>query len=208
MRDFFSSSYSSHIRSPAGRILNKTVGALNEHNTLPKLITFMIDDDIVKDISDTSTLFAKIKGITHWLLKEVKKAIDTYKEYLPVKSKKDFIPHVLWMAPPMHKSFLNNKKREMFADCLLKEVKFHKGMTCLRMKKIWDPEDSNSFIADSNRFTSEGFAKYWLSIDSAIRYWNVAICLKINQNPRKRPNNLDRFHWKSSDSYRNHKRRF
>ena len=35
VRDFTNGRYSSHIRSPAGRLINCFIKALNEHNTLP-----------------------------------------------------------------------------------------------------------------------------------------------------------------------------
>ena len=95
----------------------------------------------------------------------------------------------------------------MLSDCLSKEVKFHKDMSCLKMVKIWDSDDSNAFVYNSNRFTSEGLDKYWLSIDSAIRHWNVAIYPKIGKMQRKSNQIKDKYHWSHrSTSYNPHRR--
>ena len=51
-------------------------------------------------------------------------------------------------------------------------------MTTLEMIKVWDHNDSNLFISESYRFTAEGLKKYWMSADSAIRYWVTALSNK------------------------------
>ena len=185
------------------------VKALNEHNTLPKLIVMVLDDDITSEIRNDRERYGNIKDITYWLISRTRQAIDTYKDYLPIKSKKSHWPHVLWISLPMHKNFSDdeNKKRELFRDCLAREVKFAKGMTNLKMIKVWDFDDENNFIREANRFTSEGLAKYWLSIDSAIRYWCVAIYPKLDPgtapklSKKRRIHRQDKYHWSSHETH-------
>ena len=52
-------------------------------------------------------------------------------------------------------------------------------MTLLKMVKVWSHEDSTLFLHDAYRFTSAGLTKYWMSIDSAIRYWDMVHAAKM-----------------------------
>ena len=136
IRDFFSSKNTSLNRIVAGRIINNLINALNEHNTLPKLIVVIQDDDIIYDMQDKPSLFFIVKGLITWMMRETTKAIEIYKDYLPAKAKKVGWPHILWIAPPQLKFFHNNKDHKMLADCLHKEVCFHQNMTVLNMLKF------------------------------------------------------------------------
>ena len=198
IRDFSSSRYLTNNRSVAGRILNKFIDALNEHNTLPKLIVFILDDDLVASIPGDAVHY-QVQKLTAWLFREVKKALDIYKDYLPNKAKKENYPQFLWIALPMHKNFgsENNRKRQDHADVLIELAKTSMDTLVLKMIKIWDPQDDNSFLYDAYRFPSDGLVKYWSSIDSAIRFWSVAIEYKV-QNKKtkiKRNHRQDKFHW-------------
>ena len=81
-------------------------------------------------------------------------------------------------------------------------------MTTLKMLKVWDYNDPAAYLSQSNRFTSEDLVKYWASVDSAIRYWSVALDpakLSSNKTAKKAFNpkrNFDKFHWKRSISRR------
>ena len=48
VRDFISSHFSTNESSPLGHIRSNLIKALNEHNTLPKLLVVVLDDDITK----------------------------------------------------------------------------------------------------------------------------------------------------------------
>ena len=109
------------------------------------------------------------------------------------------------MLPPTHQYFgpANNGLRLQQGKCLLDIIKTKKDMSTLHMKKIWEHDDHNSFLKESNRFTTTGLSKYWLSVDSAIRYWNTAIAPKIGKTPRRQTTSLQhsKFHWKSHETY-------
>ena len=194
MHDFFSSRYTSHNRSTAGRIINQFIKALNEHNTLPKLVVVILDDDLITDIPNNSSTFMKIRDIMKWLFRQFEHNLKIYKDFLPVKAKMALLPHVLWIAPPVHKYFRNNRRCEMLTDCMQKHVKMYQHMSVLKLIKIWDPEDSSSYIYENDRFTSDGLVRYWLSVDSAIRYWNVAIFSKLGRKNEKK-SYKDVYHW-------------
>ena len=99
---------------------------------------------------------------------------------------------------PTHMYFKNNHKREIAKDHLLKEAKFYKNMSVLRMVKVWEEDNPNLFNNHSYRFTSEGLAKYWLSVDSTIRYWNTAIHPKLGKLHSicsNKSKGYDKYHW-------------
>ena len=160
VRDFSSSQYHSHNHSTMGRILNCLINALNEHNTLPKLIVVVLDDDIAATFekSGKQDIPQQLHRVTRWLVWQFDRAIKTYNDYLPVKSKKFGTPHVLWISPPMHIYFgdYNNQLRVEQGLCLSEIIKTFKFMSSLQMLKVWDHEDHNAFIKDSYRFTAEG----------------------------------------------------
>ena len=188
--EFVSSRYHSHNPSVLGRYVNNLVYVLNKSSTegLPRLIVVVTDDDIVKNIKMMSTASLQIGILFDWLTKEFNKAIVSFRDYLPAKSKKLGQPHVLWISPPTHKYFGHsaNKKRLIQSECLESIVKFQDNMSVLKMLKVWDENDSNLFVPDAYRFTTDGLCKYWMAVDSAIRYWNVALFPKLQQNRKNR----------------------
>ena len=177
-------------RSVISRIWNSLVNAFNEHEQLPKVIVVVLDDDVVKYVKTTNpeATALVIDRITQWLIREFDRSIFTAKYFLPQKAKKADEPHVLWIAPGTHKYFgdLNNKKRIYQTDSLESFVKVKENMTILKMIKFWDHEDSSFFIYDSYRFTAQGLKNYWLAIDSAIRFWSVAIAPKLKFKNKKK----------------------
>ena len=44
--------------------------------------------------------------------------IASYKEKLLTKSKKEYFPHLIWIAPPLHKYFPDNVKQWRFTEAL------------------------------------------------------------------------------------------
>ena len=186
--DFFSSSFTSHNRSCAGRIINNLIKALNEFNTLPKLVVCVLDNDLVRNIDNGKNMYSRVKRLAKWLMKEFTKAVDIYKDFIPSKAKREKFPQFLWIEPPLHENFRDNAKRKALSECLTNQAKFHHNTTVLKLVKIWSSDDLNNFDYETNRFTAEGLANYWWSVDSAIRYWNVAIYPKIGKQPQKNSN--------------------
>ena len=186
------------------RIRNNIVHALNEHTILPKLIVIVPDDDIITE-KDFSCMDINIgyRRIIRYLAKEIIKAIDIYKDYLPNKSKRFSIPHTLWIAPPTHKNFTteNNDHRRRFADSLEQVISELTNMSVLRMVKVWDQDDSKNFVYETYRFTSLGLTRYWQSVDAAIRYWTVVVTQKLakNQNKSSKNKSFRPNQWKHSD---------
>ena len=189
-----SSKYKSSNPSVMGRIVNNVVYGLNKHKKLPKIIVLVPDDDLVRGIHCTDVMLIQISMITEWVVGEIVKAIEMYKEVLPLKCKRPNFPYVLWIAPPTHCYFgdSDNKRREVQTECLERIAKIHENFSVLKVIKYWDHNDSNAFIYDSYRFKAEGLKKYWLGVDAAIRFCNVVILPKLTAAKHKLKFNRNR----------------
>ena len=111
------------------------------------------------------------------------RSLDSYKDVLPARSKRDNFPHILWVAPPTHKFFseANNEKRVKFTTALSTVVSLQQNMSMLKLVKHWSHDDSNLFLQEQYRYTADGLAKYWLSVDASIKFWDVAILKKFTK---------------------------
>ena len=212
VRDFVSSHFSTNESSPLGRIRSNLIKVLNKHNTLPKLIVVVLDDDTTKITKHLTEPSVTATQIVHWFLREFHKSIDIYKDWLPIKAKTANLPHILWITPPTLKLFSahDNARRENFTKILQSTAAKYPEMSCLNLLKIWDGQDSSLFVRDAYRFTAQGLCDYWASVDSAIRYCFTAIISKIEkksslsaQKPRNHCHNYNRYHWPSSLSHQN-----
>ena len=196
LKTFTSSAYPSLNKSPLGRTFNNVVRAINELQTLPKLIVMVTDNDLVKYIRSSigeELLTKQIQRSYNWLGNQLQRSFMTFKEFLPEKAKRQHIPQVLWILPPTHKNFdeTDNMKRSIAGQAIRTLVNTKEGMAALQMLKIWDHEDGSNFMRENYRFTTQGLTNYWLSIDSAIRFWCVAISRKceIKRRIGKKPTN-------------------
>ena len=174
---------------------------INEHTVLPKLIVVVVDDDIIKNVPAhirSSELQRFYEHILNSLLINIRRSIDAYKDILPNKAKRENIPHVLFIAPPSHTHFkeLDNQKRSLFTVALANSVSLQKNMSMLKLLKIWNHEDGENFNKESNRYTATGLKRYWLSVDSAIKFWCTALSKKFdkksNNKTFQRPNHMEK----------------
>ena len=196
--EFLSSKYS-NVRSAPCRLRNNLVKAVNDCKEVPKLIVIVVDADITRYIHlrDDMDRTVAIGKITEWLLRECYRAVESFKDYLPKKAKRVNLPQFLWMLPPTHKYFTRsaNEKRIIQGNFLTTVAKLYQNMAVLRMLKVWDHEDGAAVLYDNTRFTAQGLTNYWLSVDSAIRYWNVVLSPKTgNENKFRKQKN--KYKWK------------
>ena len=209
VREFLSSRRESHVRSVLTRIRNNLVHGFNDQVALPKLIVVVMDDDIIKNIYGNclEEAILQIEPLINWLVREFEKLILTMKDVLPTRAVRDHLPQVLWMCPPVHTVFgdSGNMMRQELTHAIKRIVDTKKDMSTLSMIKVWDSEDRGNIMENGLRYTSQGLKNYWLSIDSAIRYWCTAICPKIGQ---KRMKNNPRFNNRSDKWFNpNYRRR-
>ena len=105
-----------------------------------------------------------------YLLEQFHRDVVAYKEKLPTKAKREYIPHILWIAPPVHKYFYNNEQRTRFARVLESLVQKYPEMACLQLKKVWNEQEGGLYLKDQSRFTDRGLSTYWLSVDAALNF--------------------------------------
>ena len=204
---FKTNEYDSHIRSMLGRIRNELTKAVNKSSNLPTIILFVLDDDIVRmtDIKSTTNASDYFSPVMNWLINEVQKIIAARKDQLPNKALNPQEPRIYWVEAPQHKNFENNLFRRKFNSSLQNVVDLQKDMRMMRLKKVWDYDDSSLFR--NEHFTSDGLVKYWEAIDSSLHF-NENIFQKTgsftpkpaqSSKPNFRPG--DRFKWhKNSDA--------
>ena len=60
--------------------------------------------------------------------------------------------------------------------CMKTALKANHNHITLQMKNVWDYYDTGSFSLD--RYTTQGFHKYWGAIDSAIEFWHTNLAPK------------------------------
>ena len=148
----------------------------------------VVDDDIITSIPGKNTYDGDILGkqyqrVMNGLIKMLTRSLDTFKDLLPQRAKRDHLPHILWIAPPTHKYFSegNNEKRGRFTSALATVISLHQNMSMLKLVKHWNHDDGNLFLQEQYRYTAEGLTKYWLSVDASIKFWDVAISKKFEK---------------------------
>ena len=116
VREYFTSKYleKSGIKNIITRIHNAFMKGINEHSQLPRLIVLVMDDDIIRggrceDDADFTVFYTRILDYIMW---DMDKQLNLYKELLPSKCKREGIPHILWLAPPTHKNFYSRNNEE------------------------------------------------------------------------------------------------
>ena len=70
----------------------------------------VLDDNLVAELSSQGFEIIA-EDLTRWLIRETRRALDTYRDYLPHKAKRDHFPQVLWILPPVHKFFGEGNNR-------------------------------------------------------------------------------------------------
>ena len=188
---FCSDKYSSHIRNILARVINTTVQALTNTKMLPKIMIFMMEDDIIKflDHNDygATELFGKIIS---YLDAEIRKIILTFKDNLPNKCKRNGQPHMIWISPSMHKNYNNNALRRKFGGELEQILKGRNATTVLRLKQLWNTDDPNLVFEHSSRLSPTGENRIWRAVDRTIWYADTILFGRTttNQLPQRRPN--------------------
>ena len=169
-------SHESNIRSVLARIKFQLVKALEKEDTLPKNILVLLDDDIIRRVEakcndeEYESLSGIFKEIIHWLFNQFRKIINVRLEQLPEKCKRIGFPKVYWVEAPQHENFNNNLARRKMNSAIQAEASLQMDMSIMRMKKVWEPENSQLYLASHSRFTTEGIFKYWGSIDNALEF--------------------------------------
>ena len=157
---------------------------------LPKLIVFVLDDDLIrlftKELkSEAEEADIHLSGfskpmtrVLNHIMTHLERSIASFKENLPAKCLQAGFPQILWIHPPSHVLFSNNSLRYKFGKCLEELAKIHDNTFSLMLKKVWDPNDKNLYMADRKRYTVAGFRSYWEAVDKTIRYCDAVLLKK------------------------------
>ena len=192
------------------RLRNLMATTLEGQILFPKFIVLVADDDIIKCLNHSGYGISKNLGrLVNNIMGYYSRIIETYKEYLPNKSKRQDYPHIIWIEAPLHEAFHNNEERGKFNSCLLEMGKLHQNVSVLKLKKIWDPLDKMLYTTDQRRFTSEGYNKYWEAVDKTVKYCDTILLKKISKK-KETPHNLvgkkfsnagnNQFRWRREES--------
>ena len=154
-----------------GRLRDQLKKAIKEQKLLPKLIIVILDDNIITNMKSKGYGISEAYGcLIHWAAEKFNHVISSYKDKLPKRCKKEQYPNFVWMAPPQHKNFENNNLRGKFTKSLKSTLGFQSKHMMLKLLKVWQYEDSS--LVNENRYTSNGYRDFWLSLDSAIEFWS------------------------------------
>ena len=150
----------------------------------PKAVIFILDDDIIQSTIKSNKIGATIifTKLIDWLFTEINSLITQRKEQLPPRALKAEYPRVYWVEAPQHKNFQNNLLRRKLNSVIQTSANKFPNFRIMRMKKIWNQEDSNLFR--NNRFSAEGLAKYSAPIDNALEFNDTFKMPYISQNHR------------------------
>ena len=189
------------------RLWNGVAKAIKENILLPKMMVIVPDDDIIKLIQHDGPEFVKSAGrILNSIMKDHEKLISIQKDHLPRRSRRHMYPQIIWIEPPVHINFSNNLLREQFNNKLNDVASYYENVSVLQLKKVWDPDNGNLYLADSAHFTSEGLNANWRAIDATVRYADTIlvkrILAKTAGSKAKKPKSFDKkdkFHWRRSE---------
>ena len=191
-------------KSLIGRVRNQYVCAINDLTLLPKVVLIVLDDNLVDNVKIKDFGVSDIYGrLTHWLASKLNKLTETHKDQMPGRATRMDAPMFIGMLPPTHKNFNNNILRVKMANSMKSGLATNPNHITLHMKKVWDPEDGTLYR--EGHFTKSGFKSYWLSIDSALEFWDCHLAPKLSKHhpsektaPNKNRENSFHYHQKYS----------
>ena len=167
---------------------NLLVSALNENKYLPKLIVMVPDDDFISFLRKKEDIEYLSGRMTDWLMTQIDRAIESKKEFLQAKSKRNNFPHIIWIEAPNHIHFPNNELRDIFNNNLRLVGKTHPNVSVLQLKKIWETENTNLYLKEADRYTSKGLNKYWEAVDRLVKFADTTIIKRITKAEFKNGN--------------------
>ena len=167
------------------RVRNSLVHALNKCSMLPKIIILVLEDDLIKGMkASDATPVSEYSRWIKWLINEFRKIIDTMKDFLPANAKRDEHPQFIWIIPTRHCNYRNNVPRKKLGTSIENTAKCVEKNISLRLVQKWDFNDTNIFLKDEQRFTTNGICDFWTSVDKSIEYYETK--WDTNRSPQKR----------------------
>ena len=157
-----------------GRLLNTVIKALNKCENMPKMIFLITEDDIVNDIktTDRSEANAIFEKYIHYLITEVEKVIDHFRDLLPENAKRVGWPKVIFIQPTIHRNYeyVNQRLRQQLAEVFEKSITKKDMFWALKLLQVWDKNNLNIARAETQKITNDGLAIFWKAIDRTVRF--------------------------------------
>ena len=168
---YCSSRFSDKNPNMISRIVNSFAYRINKGGKLPHYIVVVFDDDLIDFLLYEGYGVASMYGL--WIEKLIKTLNEMCKDRqdpMPKKSHRSDYPMIYWMSPPHHANFKNNQTRTKFNACLDVALKAEPNMHTIKMKEVWDYENSDLVYSGTGHMTTQGFGTYWASINAALKY--------------------------------------
>ena len=177
-----------HNSSAIGRVINSLVAAFNKYVELPKIIAVVLDDDVIKNnpiVNHKKMLVREFyTRLIKYMCNMTRRMIKSIKEKLPKKAlKNEDWPYVMWIVPPEHTNFENNRLRQIFGNVMEQEVRCFDKMYALRLKQVWHKDDPALVSTDTHEFLPEGHRQYWQAVDRSIRFADFKFCNRATVLP-------------------------
>ena len=209
----FFGSFISENPSLISRLSNVVITAIehriaNRMMPLPKLFVMVPDNDIIKLFIDKhceAGVSKPLSRIINQIMTNHDRMVSSYRDSLPARCVKSDFPHFLWIQAPTHTNFTdeNNALRIKFNRCLEEAVNFHPNTSSLQLKKVWCYDDRNLFLADAQRYTTEGLKSYWEAVDKTVRYCDTVLLKKQTKRKNQKmmtvtdTSRKDKFRWQN-----------
>lgn len=146
--DFHNDKDQSYDKNTLSRLRNSLLRAIKEKVRLPKIIVVVMDNDLIKFIRrntekhlDTMAAAYIFEQLMKWLMAQYTRLIASQKEYLPKKVRPASGPTFVWIEPPIHDLFGDNKYHLLFGKAISRAAMYHDNNYSLQLKKVWDPAD-------------------------------------------------------------------
>ena len=176
----WSGNFKTKAQTVLGRMRNIMVSAINSCHKLPKWIVVVFEDDIIKRYNFKRNaadhdFYKQLK----WLMNEHNRLIETFKDMLPIKSKKYNWPHFIWLEPVIHESFRNTEYDDLVEQFIIaqKEVqKLHENLIILQFRQVWNQKEPGYFRRqDFGKMSKEGHRAFWMAFDKTIKFADTKV---------------------------------
>ena len=166
---FCSSRYCDKNQNVLSRVYNMMVNTLNKEKSLPKFVVILLDVELLNYLDYTGHQMATLLGNwVEWLINGISDMIETKKNYLPKKAKREEEPAIYWNELPLHQNFDQNVARSLYNATLGSVIKTKSQMRLMKIKEIWD--GTNDALVVNNRLTADGMAIYWKALDNTFKF--------------------------------------
>ena len=155
------------------RIHNTLASAMSRRAMLPKIIVFILEDDIINYLGYNDYGVSEMFGrMLEYLLNEVQKSILRFRSkfLVPKVFKKDW-PKVVWLLPSFHNNYTNSTLRRKYSTELAVQVQNRDDNMALRFKQCWST-DNNALVKNngSNELTPAGIRCFWHAVDRTVKF--------------------------------------